>query len=98
MRFNKISTAVVLLCGIQSIGAIYEKNKGANEWRIENIGDIQDVKFLDESPQMYVISKDGLLSFFDVEMQSFIWKKQMTLPQSNIGDELSDSKESFNLH
>ena len=76
MKFTKITTAVALLCGlVPSTTAIYEKNKGANEWRIENIGDIEDVKFLDESPQMYVISKDGLLSFFDVEMQSFIWKK-----------------------
>ena len=85
MKFAVFTSTVALLCGLPTALAIFEKNKGANEWRIENIGDIEDVKFLEQSPQMYVISKDGLLSFFDVEMQSFIWKKQMTLPRSNIG-------------
>jgi hypothetical protein len=73
--FAVFLSTVAFLGGIPKAYAIFEKNKGANEWRIENIGDIQDVKFLADSPQMYMISKDGLLSFYDAETQSFIWKK-----------------------
>jgi hypothetical protein len=51
----------------KSANCIYEKNKGINEWRIENLGDLHDVKFVDDSSHIYAISKDGLLSFFDLE-------------------------------
>jgi hypothetical protein len=43
-------TYVALVSDLPTAQAIYEKNKGANEWRIENIGDIQDAKFLANSP------------------------------------------------
>jgi hypothetical protein len=43
-------STVAILGGLPRVEAIFEKNKGANEWRIENIGDIQDVKFLADSP------------------------------------------------
>jgi hypothetical protein len=50
MKFAVFTSTVALLCGLPSALAIYEKNKGANEWRIENIGDIEDVSFLEKSP------------------------------------------------
>ena len=46
---------------------------------------------------MYAISKDGLLSFFDAQTQKFVWKKKLTIPQSKVGQELSDSSEQFDI-
>jgi hypothetical protein len=78
---------IVFLLGalLNPAHCIFEKNKGINEWRIENLGNLQDVKFVEESSQMYAISKDGLLSYFDLETQKFLWKKKLTIPQSNVG-------------
>jgi hypothetical protein len=76
---------VFLLGALLPAHAIFEKNKGINEWHIENLGNLQDVKFVEETPQMYAISKDGLLSFFDSETQKFIWRKKLAIVQSKVG-------------
>ena len=72
---------IVFLLGalLHPANCIYEKNKGINEWRIENLGDLADVKLVEDSSNMYAISKDGLLSYFDLKTQRFIWKKKLTL-------------------
>ena len=75
----------ILLCalmGANVVAGIYEKLKGVNDWRIENIGEIQDLKFVEESEWVYTVSKDGLLSLFDYKAQEFIWKNKLTLSKS----------------
>jgi len=72
----------ILLCalmGVNVVAGIYEKHKGVNDWRIENIGEIQDLKFVEESEWVYTVSKDGLLSLFDYKTQEFVWKNKLTL-------------------
>jgi hypothetical protein len=71
---------------IPKVQAIYEKNKGVNDWHIENIGELNDLKFVEdeqdrESDTVYTISKDGLLSLFNTDTQSFVWKKKLTVAQ-----------------
>lgn len=57
--------------------AIIEKDAGKNDWNIQNLGHVQDVKFVHDSDLAYIISKDGLLSLFDLSTQSFFWKKKL---------------------
>jgi hypothetical protein len=68
--------------GVNVVASIFEKHKGVNDWRIENIGEIQDLKFVEDSEWVYTVSKDGLLSLFDYRAQEFIWKNKLTLSRS----------------
>ena len=64
-----ISTIVGALLFSKSASAIYEKNKGVNEWKIENLGEIQDLKFVEDSDSIYSVSRDGLMAFFNTRTQ-----------------------------
>jgi hypothetical protein len=72
--------------------AIYEKNKGINDWHIQNIGEVQDLKFVeakdDSSHYMYSVTSDGVLSLFNLDTQTFDWKRQI---------KSQDSGETFDL-
>ena len=43
---------------------MYEKDKGKNEWRIESLGQIDDLVFIG-SNQAYTLSTDSLLTLYD---------------------------------
>lgn len=57
------------LSAINPVSAIYEKEKGQKDWRIENLGTIEDMKFIEESNMAYTLSKEGLISLFDTSTQ-----------------------------
>jgi hypothetical protein len=44
---------IFLLC-LSIVNALFEKNKGDNDWKIENIGEIMDLKFVEDSNQIYI--------------------------------------------
>ena len=56
--------------------AIYERDKGKNEWYIETLGELRDLIFIGEG-QSYTLSTDHLLTLFDVNSQAIVWKKQL---------------------
>jgi hypothetical protein len=64
-----------------SVWAIYEKDKGRNEWHIETLGELEDLIFIGDD-QAYTLSTDHLLTLFDVNSQSIVWKKQMAASDS----------------
>lgn len=85
-----LSLATLCLLG-SSVHALYEKNKGMNEWSISNLGQLQDLKFVEklvddvslmsssrESEFAYSISTDGVLSLFNLHSQKIEWKRQIT--------------------
>ena len=59
---------IFLIC-FSIVNALFEKNIGDNDWKIENIGEIIDLKFVEDSNQIYIQSKSSsetnLLSLFD---------------------------------
>jgi hypothetical protein len=63
---------ILLLC-FCLVNGLLEKNKGDNDWKIENIGEIIDMKFVEDSNQIYILSKStletNLLSLFDASNQ-----------------------------
>ena len=59
---------------------MYEKDKGKNEWRIESLGQIDDLVFIG-SNQAYTLSTDSLLTLYDTYEEKIVWKKQ--LPQGS---------------
>jgi hypothetical protein len=77
---------IAILC-LVSVQAILERDRGVDEWYQENLGELHDVKFIEhasstannkEPSAMYAISRDGVLSLFDLNTQSFAWKRQLT--------------------
>jgi selenocysteine lyase/cysteine desulfurase len=88
--------ALACLLGTQ-VQAIYEKERGLNDWHIENIGEILNLKFVEplddekESDTVYIISKNGLLSLFNTDTQKFVWKKKLT------GSLANDANEQYNF-
>ena len=72
--------ATLLMLVAQQSLAIYEKDKGKNEWYIETLGEIRDLIFIGEG-QSYTLSTDHLLTLFDVNSQTIVWKKQMAESQ-----------------
>lgn len=57
---------------------MYEKDKGKNEWKIESLGQINDLVFIGNN-QAYTLSTDSLLTLYDTLEEEIVWKKQ--LPQ-----------------
>ena len=57
---------------------MYEKDKGKNEWKIESLGQIDDLVFIGNN-QAYTLSTDSLLTLYDTLEEEIVWKKQ--LPQ-----------------
>ena len=70
---------VVTLTLFSSSLCMYEREKGLKDWKIENLGEIVDLKFIENTNLVYTISTTGLLTLFDTENQKISWKKQ--LPQ-----------------
>jgi hypothetical protein len=58
---------------------MFERERGLNDWRIQNLGEIKDLKFLENTSLVYTLSTSGVLTLFDTEKQEIIWKKE--LPQ-----------------
>ena len=60
------------------VQALFEKHKGVNDWHLEMVGEIKDLKFVEDSDFVYTVSKDGLLGLFNTASQEFEWKKRLT--------------------
>ena len=67
--FTKICMILLLGFMIEKTVCLYEKEVGLNDWRIENLGELVDWKFIENSNLVYTISKTGLLTLFDTENQ-----------------------------
>ena len=57
--------AFLMLLGLSV--ALFEREKGLNDWKIENLGEIKDLKFLETTPLVYTLSTTNLLTLFDTE-------------------------------
>ena len=68
----------IALVLMTQVFAIYEKDKGKNEWYIETLGELKDLIFIGEG-QAYTLSTDSLLTLFDNYTNTIVWKKQMPL-------------------
>ena len=56
------------------VSAIYQTDKGKNEWHVETLGEIADLILFADS-QAYTLSTDGLLTLFNTSSQTIEWKK-----------------------
>jgi len=75
----KIGALIFLLT---SAFALLEREKGKNDWHLENIGELSDLVVLEDN-LVYTLSTDGIVTLFNVDRQTMKWKK--TLPR-NIGE------------
>lgn len=62
-----ITLSILVLATLQGCFCLFEREKGQNEWKIESLGEIKDLKFIENSPHIYTLSTTGLLSLFDTE-------------------------------
>jgi hypothetical protein len=98
--FKVIRFSLTFCFNLQIINALFEKNKGVNDWKIENIGEIKDLKFVEDSDLLYIQSRSNkesnLLSLFDASNQNFVWKKKLSqLLNTNENENIFEEK--FNL-
>ena len=77
-----ISKKISIFLGLMFIltSCMFEREKGLNDWRIENLGELKDLKFIENSNLVYTLSTTGLLTLFDTEKKQIKWKKE--LPQN----------------
>ena len=68
--------AAILATFPQGSDAIYQTDKGKNEWHLETLGEISDL-ILFAGSQAYTLSTDGLLTLFNTSTQAIEWKKQL---------------------
>ena len=84
--------------------AIYEKNKGINDWHIEHLGELQDLKFVESLEDntlpnlVYSITENGVLSLFNVDTQTFEWKKKVVSKDSDEKFQLSYLARNLLIH
>ena len=57
--FKMIRFSLIFCFSIKIINALFEKNKGVNDWKIENIGHIKDLKFVEDSDLIYIQSRSN---------------------------------------
>lgn len=72
-----------MLGSLSTVQAIFEKHKGVNDWHMELVGEISDLKFVEDSDTVYTVSKDGLLALFNTANQEFEWKKRLATIQKS---------------
>ena len=69
--------ALLILIMIGCGSCLFERDKGMNDWKIENLGNLTDLKFLDESQLIYTFSNNGVLTLFDTNAKKIVWKKEL---------------------
>ena len=75
--YKKVAFAGAAILGALLGGttqAIYQTDKGKNEWHVETLGEISDLILFADS-QAYTLSTDGLLTLFNTNSQEIEWKK-----------------------
>jgi hypothetical protein len=66
---------MIALAGLSS--ALFEKEKGLNDWRLENLGELRDLKFLEQTSLVYTLSTSNVLTLFDTDKLEIQWKKEL---------------------
>lgn len=79
--FGKTTKKVVfagmaMLGALQGAEAMYESDRGKNDWHLQTLGEISDLILFSDSAA-YTLSTDGLLTLFDTKTQTIQWKKQL---------------------
>ena len=67
MKTLVVSLVVIALSAFSTYG-MFEREKGLNDWRIENLGELKDVKFLENTNLAYTLSTTGVLTLFNLEL------------------------------
>ena len=70
---------VSLFVGLSS--ALLEREKGLNDWHLEHLGELRDLKFLESTSLVYTLSTTNVLTLFDTEKQHIQWKKELDANQ-----------------
>ena len=66
---------VSLMASLSS--ALFEREKGLNDWHLENLGSLRDLKFLEQTSLVYTLSTTNVLTLFDTEKLNVQWKKEL---------------------
>ena len=69
-----VFAGVAMLGALQGAQAMYQSDKGKNDWHVETLGEISDLILFADS-QAYTLSTDGLLTLFNTNTQAIEWKK-----------------------
>jgi hypothetical protein len=81
MRFPRIlsgiSFSIILLTLAVVTNCLFEREKGLNDWHIESLGELKDLKFIENSPLVYTLSTTKLLTLYDTLAQKILWKKEL---------------------
>ena len=56
--------SLAMLGALQGVQAMFENEKGKQDWHIETLGELSDMILLGDQ-QAYTLSTDGLLTMFD---------------------------------
>ena len=56
--------SLAMLGALQGAQAMYESDKGKQDWHIQSLGELSDMILLGDQ-QAYTLSTDGLLTMFD---------------------------------
>jgi hypothetical protein len=65
-----------MLGALQGVDAMFETDKGKQDWHVETLGELSDMILFADN-QAYTLSTDGLLTMFDTSTQNIRWKKQL---------------------
>lgn len=72
-----MKVATILSICFLAVNGLFEREKGLNDWRIENLGEIKDLKYLEDTNLVYTLSTTGVLTLFDTQKQQIVWKKEL---------------------
>jgi hypothetical protein len=61
------------------VECLFERERGLYDWRIENLGKLRDLKYLENTSLVYTLSEEpeNVLTLFDIEKNEIVWKKEL---------------------
>lgn len=73
----RVLSLLVVFCAFHYAQGMFEREIGLNDWKIENLGQLKDLKFLENTNLVYTLSTTGVLTLFDTEKKQIMWKKEL---------------------
>ncbi len=67
LRTSLLLAGVLLSLFSSPSYALFEREKGLNDWRLEHLGALRDLKFLESTNLVYTLSTTNVLTLFDTE-------------------------------
>ena len=82
MTTKHLLVSLLLVLFATNVACLFEREKGLYDWRIENVGQLKDLKYLENTSLVYTLSEENVLTLFDIAQNQIVWKKELPVREN----------------